>query len=207
MKKSLFILSTLTLGLFSTQTLANVSVSVESTFSQQEATQSSVENLTGVNYEVDAEGKFVRLRSTGTAELEFGDAKDIRIATQKATMRAKANIAKFLSEQVTSEEVIDNLEKSKTTTEGQDKKVLRETIESYAESIKVNANAFLKGVITTKTEINKTDKTVVVEVGLSPRTMQVADDVNRKPHTNSTRTNSNDDKNNEVRKIKNYDNF
>ena len=152
-------------------------------------------------YETDENGQFVRLRSTASAELEIGDAKDIRIATQKATMRAKGNIAKFFGEQVTTEEVLDNLEKSKTSNENGDKKVIREAVESYAEMVKTQANALLKGVIVTKTDVNKADKTVTVEVGLSPRTQKAADAANGK----SLEERSNNE--NETTKIKNYDNF
>lgn len=200
MKKMLFTLSALSLAVISPFSLATEPQSTQ-VLSQAEATQKATDSITGVVYETDENGQFVRLRSTASAELEIGDAKDIRIATQKATMRAKGNIAKFFGEQVTTEEVLDNLEKSKTSNENGDKKVIREAVESYAEMVKTQANALLKGVIMTKTDVNKADKTVTVEVGLSPRTQKAADAANGK----SLEERSNNE--NETTKIKNYDNF
>lgn len=197
MKKMFFILTGLSLAFTSTLSLATET----QVLSQAETTQKATDSITGVIYETDANGQFVRLRSTASAEIEIGDAKDIRIATQKATMHAKGNIAKFFGEQVTTEEVLDNLEKSKTSNENSDKKVIREAVESYAEMVKTQANTLLKGVIVTKTDVNKTDKMVTVEVGLSPRTQKVADTANGK----LLEEKSNNE--NDTTKIKNYDNF
>lgn len=174
----------------------------------------NIDSVTGVNYEVDENGEFARIRSTGEAELEFGDRKDIRTATQKAQMRAKANIAKFLSERVSSEEVISSIEKSMTNTAGKSKEAIRETIDTYTENIHNSAEALLKGVIATKTDVNKDEKYVQVEVGLSPKTMKAADTLNKglKEDNSDSLGNSSTgtiDSGNgrEIKKVKNYDNF
>ena len=174
----------------------------------------NIDSVTGVNYEVDENGEFARIRATGEAELEFGDRRDIRTATQKAQMRAKANIAKFLNERVSSEEVISSLEKSMTNTSGKSKEAIRETIDTYTESIHNSAEALLKGVIATKTDVNKDEKYVQVEVGLSPKTMKAADTLNKglkEDNSGSLGSSSKEtiDSGNgrEIKKVKNYDNF
>lgn len=160
---------------------------VEQTLSQNQVVQKATNSVTGVVYETDNEGRFTRIRSAATAELEIGDAKDIRIAIQKATMRAKANIVKFFKEDVTSDEVLDSLEKSKKTNQEKgEENIIRETVESYAAMIKNNASKLLKGVIVTKTSVNKAEKTVEVEVGFSPKTRKMADELNGKVTPSST---------------------
>lgn len=171
------------------------------------------DNLTGVKYEVDEQGKFARIRSVAEADLEFGDRKDVRTATQKAQMRAKANIAKFLSERVSSEEVMNEIEKSMTNTDGTSKQAMRETISEYTETIRNSAEALLKGVIVTKSDVNKDEKYVQVEVGLSPKTMNAADTLNKGLSTDSTQAEGagkqtiDSGSGREVKKIKNYDSF
>ncbi|MDO9799163.1 hypothetical protein Q7458_07260 [Glaesserella parasuis] len=174
----------------------------------------NIDSVTGVNYEVDENGEFARIRATGEAELEFGDRRDIRTATQKAQMRAKANIAKFLSERVSSEEVISSLEKSMTNTSGKSKEAIRETIDTYTENIHNSAEALLKGVIATKTDVNKDEKYVQVEVGLSPKTMKAADTLNKglkEDNSGSLGSSSKETidsgSGREIKKVKNYDNF
>lgn len=172
-----------------------------------------VDSITGVQYEVDDNGQFARIRATAEADLEFGDRKDIRTATQKAQMRAKANIAKFLSERVSSEEVMNEIEKSMTNTDGKSKQAMRETISEYTETIRNSAEALLKGVIVTKSDVNKDEKYVQVEVGLSPKTMNAADTLNKGLSTDSTQAEGagkqtiDSGSGREVKKIKNYDSF
>ncbi|WP_439256657.1 hypothetical protein [Lonepinella sp. BR2271] len=184
-------------------------------FALAEAVEDSV---TGVTYELNEDGSFARLRSIGEAELEIGDAKDIRTAKIKAQMRGKAKIAQFLKEGISSEESMDNIEKMLTEANGQTKTVNRETVEDFVEKIKVNAEATLKGVVTLKTDVNKDNKTVLVEVGYSPRTQKVADEINNNLNTDLTGGKTSNGTaagglsgeqqgGREIRKAKNYDNF
>lgn len=194
-------------------TLSTISIAVSSPFVFATET---IDSVTGVTYEVNENGEFARIRSVGEAELEFGDRKDIRVATQKAQLRAKANIAKFLSERVKSEEVMNEVINSMTNTNGQTKEAMRETVETYTESISNSAEALLKGVIATKTDINKDEKYVQVEMGLSPKTMNAADTLNKALKTDSTETTNEkggskqiieSGSGREIKKSKNYDNF
>lgn len=218
MKKFIFNLSAISLALFSPVAFAETESPVINVEKAAESNNEEiVDSVTGVMYEVDENGEFARIRSTAEAELEFGDRKDIRIATQKAMMRAKANIAKFLSERVTSDEVMDNLEKTATKTNGKNKETTRETISTYTEVIKNSADALLKGVIATKTDVNKAEKYVQVEMGISKKTMNAADQINKSLRTDSTENDNTVDiseENNaesgqqrEIKKVKNYDNF
>lgn len=172
------------------------------------------DTVTGVNYEVDENGNFTRIRSVGQAELSIADAKDIRTAIQKANMRAKANIAKFLTEQIKSEEVINNVEKQITSNNGKDGTVNRETIEDYMEKISNNSEAILKGVIAVREDVNKEEKWVKVELGYSPKTQQTADTISNnlnqdtsKNENSSTHSTENQSSGTKTTKAKNYDSF
>lgn len=223
MKNTLFKLTAISLALFSANSFAEqnnpqpAQQAVEQAQAQTTSAEMVVDSLTGVNYEMDENGEFARIRAVGEAELEIGDRADIRTATQKALMRAKANIAKFLSERVTSEEVLENAQKMTSSTDGQNKQVSRESLETYMENIKNSADALLKGVIVTKTDVNKDQKLVQVEAGISKKTMAAADTLNKGLKTDSTENKNsptqisiplNDNGGGrEIKKSKNYDNF
>lgn len=172
------------------------------------------DSVTGVIYEVDEYGQFARIRSTGRAELNIGDQTDIRLALQKAQMRAKASMTKFLTESVTSNEVIENVVNQTNHADNNSSKATRESVETYMEKIQISASTILKGVITTKTDVNKQDKYVEVEVGYSPKTQNVADTINNNLKTDLSSGNNNatpamqsSSEGREVKKAKNYDNF
>ena len=67
------------------------------------------DNVSSVVYELDDNGNFARLRAGSEMDLDIGDRKDIRISTKKAELEAKAKIAKFLSERVNSDEVVEQI--------------------------------------------------------------------------------------------------
>lgn len=221
MKKFMFNLSAISLALFSVNALAEQTSQpqqIQQTQQTQKSSYAEIEDssLIGVTYEMDENGEVARIRATGEAELVFGDRKDIRSATQKAQMRAKANIAKFLSERVTSEEVMDYAEKIATQNNNQDSNNTRETIENKMETIKNSADELLRGVVTTKTDINKDEKYVQVEVGLSLKSQAAASklkkSLNTEPSENGSFNSSSNGENSngggrEVKKSKNYDSF
>lgn len=212
MKKSILLLSMLGLS------IANFSLAEEI---DKKPTQNEIEDsVTGVMYEVDENGNFARIRAVGQAELDIGDRKDIRMAIQKAQLRAKANIAKFLNERITSEETLSSIENKVTDTERSGdkvtKKVNRQTIEESMEKIQNNAEAILKGVIATKSDVNKDEHYVEVEMGYSPKTQRAADTMQNNLNSNLGENSSGAVNNSsgekieggrEIKKIKNYDNF
>lgn len=216
MKKNLFTLSLFALFI-STVNAETASIDDSSLQTNQMAQTllSHQDSVTGVIYEVDEYGQFARIRSTGRAELNIGDQTDIRLALQKAQMRAKASMTKFLTESVTSNEVIENVVNQTNHADNNGSKATRESVETYMEKIQISASTILKGVITTKTDVNKQDKYVEVEVGYSPKTQNVADTINNNLKTDLSSGNNNNasptmqsgSEGREVKKAKNYDNF
>lgn len=203
MKKSLLKLSTISLILFSPFVQATEIIEV---------------NDNGIYFEIDNDtGEFIRIRTVGEADLEIGDRQDIRIATQKATLRAKTEIAKFLEQRISTSETLDNMVNTITTTTGQNKEVVRESVETIVTNIKNSSEAILKGVIILKTDVNKDEKYVSVEVGTSRKTMKAADSLNESLKTESSEATSPSNKEDakkidagsgrEIKKSKNYDDF
>lgn len=203
MKKSLLKLSTISLILFSPFVQATEIIEV---------------NDNGIYFEIDNDtGEFIRIRTVGEADLEIGDRQDIRIATQKATLRAKTEIAKFLEQRISTSETLDNMVNTITTTTGQNKEVVRESVETIVTNIKNSSEAILKGVIILKTDVNKDEKYVSVEVGTSRKTMKAADSLNESLKTESSEATSLSNKEDakkidagsgrEIKKSKNYDDF
>lgn len=207
-----------------------IAISITSHSQQQEQPDLNLieGSLIGVTYELNEEG-LVRVRSVGEADLSIGDRKDIRTATQKATLRAKGNIAKFLNEGIKTEEVSQTVEKILTSshnTESDNNKevnsnkktdVTRNAIEDYIENISSNSEAILKGIVILKTEVNETKKYVQVEVGYSTKSQIAADSISKNlksdtsvPSDKKTSSDADDSSNNkgvEIKKSANYDNF
>ena len=74
----------------------------------------------GVTIELDDEApyKFIRLRSIGESDLLLGDRKDVQRATKVATLKAKAAIARYIGEDVNTEEVVEQISESAQQSNG-----------------------------------------------------------------------------------------
>lgn len=162
------------------QTTVDTSMSAPQTVQEESEPESFEDSVTGVSYDLDDNGNFARIRAVGEAELLFGDRKDVRIAKQKATLRAKAAIAKFLQERVTSEEVMDAMTETMDKAHNGQTDATREAAEDYAEKITNSAEALLHGVITVKSFVNPKDKFVQIELGVSKKTLAAVGELQTK---------------------------
>ena len=129
----------------------------------------------------------LQILALGTADYEFGDARDIRNKTKVAELRAKASLSKYLKEVIQVEESAGDAEVTLARTlltEDKDgavskKSVSRETVESTKEILAVRSAAILSGVVTRKTvkkptEGSKTSGEIQVTVGISTKTLAAA---------------------------------
>lgn len=132
------------------------------------------EHPIGAEVTFNLDGSVKAIKATGQAELLIGDQQDIRMATKKAEMRAKASIAKFLSETIsnkeTQEEIIDTI----TSTTAAEKSITRDSVDKMTESISNNANELLKGVVTLVQDVDRDKKQVTVTVGMKESTINAA---------------------------------
>lgn len=135
-------------------------------------------NPSGVTVNLNSDGSIKSIMATGEAELIIGDRKDVRISLQKAEMRAKASIAKFISESITSTQTLDEITETITAYNSNgDSAATRDSIEKTTESISNSANEILKGVVTLLQDVDNENKFVMVTVGINDKTLQASNAV------------------------------
>lgn len=141
--------------------------------------QAELDQPDGVAITLKPDGTF-QIFARGTGTYDFNDPDDIKDARRDATMRAKANLAKFLKEKVSSEDGLDEVsKKSKSmTSDGQVQKVAvsKESVKIATESIRNGSNAILTGVITLKDQKvpRGNGGEIQVTVGCSSKTLKAA---------------------------------
>lgn len=163
--------------------------STDTTSSENQKPQKTItyKEPTGVQVEFNEDSSIKKILASGEAELEFGDAKDKRQAVQKATLRAKAAIAKFLTESIKTTETLDEIQKTVNNAKSDGSKlVTRETIETQAEIIENKAEEILQGVVTLQQDIDPEKKFVTVTVGMKEETIQAAKDLKGKIESSET---------------------
>ncbi|MDK9707056.1 MAG: hypothetical protein OEL83_08405 [Desulforhopalus sp.] len=186
MKKLLSVVVTLAIGVFtSLSCFAETPASAEKTVIKDSTSSGLVtyeEPGTMVRWELLADGSdWERLFASGEADLVFGDAQDVRTAKQAATLRAKAELAKFLKERITDEETLEQITKKnvKTTAgnDGQSTEATRHAIETIAQKISNQADELLRGVVVLEEKVDPTAKMVRITVGVSRKSMRIAGSV------------------------------
>ena len=125
-----------------------------------------------------------RIYGKGEGTYDFNEADEIRQAGKDAQLRAKANIAKFLSERIkNTEEMVNLATKHKLSSDDGGGKptvqITKSDIQARMEKISSQADAILKGVVVLATQ--KTPRgnggVIAVKVGVSSRTVAVATSV------------------------------
>ena len=134
----------------------------------------------GVAIAIKADGTF-QIFARGSGACQFNNSKAKRIARNNATMRAKANLSKFLKEKVSSKESLDDVAKN-TLVLGSDgnaqtQQANMESVETTSEAIRNESEAILTGVITLKEQYVPSGNIggeVQVTVGISSKTLAAA---------------------------------
>jgi len=159
---------------------------------------------------------WLKMQAIGVADLNFGDTTDIRQATQKAVLRAKADLSKYLSgEKITSEETSEEITKlcQTATPDGQNinKESTRKIVDTTVQKIVNQTKAILKGVLLLETDVNREQKQVRVTVGVSRKSIAVANSLKKAMESNSSTVqqppNTNTEDENVTRRSKNYNNY
>jgi hypothetical protein len=143
--------------------------------------QEELESPDGVALELLPAGGW-RLYGRGSGTYDFNEADEIRGATQDATLRAKAAIAKFLKERISSTEVMNNISiklkyLSAKSGEGQSAEISKTDVQTRVESVVAHADEILRGlvVIDSKKKPMGNGGTITVTVGVSSKTEAVSD--------------------------------
>ena len=99
---------------------------------------------------IDENGN-IKLKATAEDVMKIADVRDKQACLKKAELKAKADIAKFFKEQVTSKEIIDELsqqvEKAKNEGGNGLESISRDVIINEITQIQNNAEAALRGVV------------------------------------------------------------
>ncbi len=115
----------------------------------------------------------------GSASYDFDDNDDIQSAFKEAQLKAKASIAKYLSEKLSTNDSLDELvKKTAQQSTGADKKVTRESVKTTVTSIQNSAEEILKGaIVLAQRKVSNSGSeggTTVVKVGISSKSLAVA---------------------------------
>ena len=116
-----------------------------------EAVERELESPDGVAMQLLPDGGF-RIYGRGSGTYDFNEADEIRGATQDATLRAKAAIAKFLRERIQSTEVMNNTAtkmRNLTTSSGQAPKaeISKNDVQTRIEQISSRADEVMSGLV------------------------------------------------------------
>lgn len=130
---------------------------------------------TGVQVIFNKDGTIKKILASCEDELEFGDKKDERQTLQRATLRAKTAITKFLNESIKSNETIEEIQKiASNATVGGSKAATRETVKTTIETLENKAEEILQGIVTLEQNIDHEKRRVIVTVGMKEETIQAA---------------------------------
>lgn len=167
-----------------------------------EEVQADLDSPDGVSLELLPAGGW-RLYGRGSGTYDFNDADEIRGATQDATLRAKAAIAKFLKESIHSTEVMNNISTklkhlSAKTGSGESAEISKTDVQTRVESVVAMADQVLRGlvVIESKKKPMGNGGTVTITVGVSSKTEAVSNAIREgRPVSGSAATNGGTDTN------------
>jgi hypothetical protein len=177
------------------------------------------EDVTGASVEIDpSTGAWSKIRSSSESILRFGDRQDVLMATRKATLAAKAEIAKFLNERVTTTESVNDITKLVADKNSSaDEVATRKAVETMTLEMHNSSEAILRGILTLEQKVDTKNKVVRVTVGMSKKSLSMADGVKASlSKDNTLPTNSSNGSSSvssdssvkdDVRRSKNYDSF
>lgn len=118
-----------------------------------------------------------KLVCLGTAPYDFNDADEIKDATRAATLDAKAALARFLNEKLSTTESIEKVvSKQAAQATGQGRNVSKASMTTQVTTIKSSADAIMRGVIVIESEQlwSGSQGTVRIKIGQSQKTIAVA---------------------------------
>ena len=115
-------------------------------------------------------GDSVKILATSSASVSFDDMDSIKDARTDATIDAKAQIAKYFEEIVSSDEAINKSVRETKAMAGDQKQVSRKDVIDRVKKVRNSAKALLRGVVVLGDCYTK-GREVRVSVGLKPETI------------------------------------
>ena len=131
---------------------------------------------------IDENGN-IKLKAVAEDVMRIGDARDKQSCFKKAELKAKADIAKFFKEQITSKEVIDELsqqaEKTQISNNSESDNINRDVVINEATHIQNNAEAALRGLVVIEKVASIENKECSVTIGFNSKTLKAAETINK----------------------------
>ena len=128
--------------------ILSISLLLNSIYSYAKDEQTIIyEDVTGVTLEMSEDAStWIKIRSVGESAFRFGDRQDVILSTKKATLAAKAEIAKFLNERVSTQDSVSDITKVLSEKNGgQSEIATRKSVETLTTEINNSAEEILKG--------------------------------------------------------------
>ncbi|TXN29127.1 hypothetical protein [Methylobacterium sp. WL19] len=126
----------------------------------------------GINAELVEGG--IKIVATGTAAVSFDEASSVADARDEATLLAKAEISKFLTEGVRSDQALNRAVQETKSMQGESKSNARKEVVERLKQVSSSSQALLKGVVPLG-ECYTKGQEFRVSVGVKPETMGMAD--------------------------------
>ncbi len=128
---------------------------------------------------MDEQGNWQKLFAKGIASVDFADEDEYQDAIEEAEIKAKAQLAHFLKEQITSDKFLDTVSKKLKEIQGngetQTKKINKKTLKIRSQRIHNSAHSLLKGIVILCESVDPKQKRAEVIIGVSPKTQRAAD--------------------------------
>jgi len=125
----------------------------------------------GLDFEAVSGG--TRILATASASVNADDVSAIDDAREEAEMKAKARIARFLTEEIASVAEIDRLVNESSRIKGDEREAVRNEVVTRASSLRNSSQALLRGVVLLG-DCHTRAREVRVTVGLKPESIQAA---------------------------------
>jgi len=135
----------------------------------------------GTGVMLDKKGELEKVFASGFAFYQFDNAEEVADALSESALVAKANLAKYMKEEITSDESIEKISSKKLelTKNGSQKGVsaMKKTVRTQTMSIKSHSDALLTGAIKVCESNDAKKKEVQVVLAISPKTAAAASKV------------------------------
>lgn len=142
--------------------------------------------LQGLQIELNTAGdNWERIYATGRESVEFPDRRGILTAQKKAEMRAQASIVRWLNQDLTAEQIFEEIESEKQVASSESTpaggKISKESTRTIASSLSEKIRSFsgskLRGVSVLEAGYDDKLDEAWVKVGISRKTMAIASEI------------------------------
>jgi len=128
----------------------------------------------GTGVVLDKNGEFKQVFASGVAFYQFDDNEEVADALKEAALKAKANISKYIKEEITSDESIEKISSKKKELSKNGSQIAasasKKTVKTQTMSIKSHSQTLLTGVIKVCESNSAENKEIQVVLAMSPKT-------------------------------------